>query len=51
MPAGAGSVVINDWAGHVLGQHALDLPHDLLALFDVGLLRLLVEQLVDLGVQ
>jgi hypothetical protein len=41
--------VIDDRAGHILSQHALDLPHDCFALVDIGLLRLLGEKLVNLG--
>ena len=48
VPAGPRAVVIDDRASHILRQLALDLPDDGLALVDVGLLRLLVEQLVDL---
>jgi hypothetical protein len=40
--------VEDDRPRHVLLQLLVDLPHQLLALVDVGLLRLLVEQLLDL---
>src|SRR5689334_21768544 len=49
-PAGVGDVVADDRPGRVVGQLLLDLPHDLLALLDIGFGRLLVDQLVDLGI-
>ena len=47
MPAGAASIVVDDRPRHLIGEHALDLPDDLAALLDVRLLRLLVEELLD----
>src|SRR5204862_4685267 len=46
MPAGARAVVVQNRPGNVLGQAALDLEHDRLALLLIGLHRLLLEQLV-----
>ena len=48
LPAGAGADVQDDRPRHVLLQLAVDLPHQLLALLEVGLRRLLVEQLLEL---
>src|SRR5882724_4883330 len=48
LPAGSGAGVEDDGAGHVFLQFLVDVPDQLLALGDVGLLRLLVEQLFDL---
>src|SRR5689334_11052912 len=50
LPAGAGDVVIDDRARCVIDQKLLDLPDDPPALLLVGLLRLLVEQPVDLRI-
>ena len=41
--------VEDDWPGAILRQPPFDFPHQLLALLFVGLGRLLVDQLVDLG--
>src|SRR6185295_15611782 len=49
VPAGRGAVVVDDGPRHVLGENALDLPHQRLALFDIDFLRLLIEKLVDLS--
>ena len=49
-PTGVGDVPADHRPRHVVGELALDLPHDLLALFLVLLGRLLVDQLVDLGI-
>jgi hypothetical protein len=51
VPAGGRAIVVDDRPGHVLRQDALDLPDDRFALVPVRLLRLLIEKLVDLGVQ
>src|SRR5262245_52579301 len=47
VPAGRRPVVENDRPDHVLGQLALDLPHQLLALREVDFLRLPENQVVD----
>jgi hypothetical protein len=49
VPAGAGSAVIEDRAGDVLGHLLLDLPDDLPTLLLVAFHRLSVNQLVELG--
>ena len=48
-PAGSATIVEDDRPGDVFGQFSLDLPHQLLALFRVGLARLPIDQLVNLG--
>jgi hypothetical protein len=50
MPAGCRDIVQDDGPCHIEGQFALGLPHHLLALGLIGLLRLLEDQRVDLGV-
>src|SRR5205807_695062 len=50
LPAGGSGRVIEHRANTRLGEDALDLPYDLFALYRVGLHRLLVNQLVELGV-
>src|SRR5262245_64717723 len=47
MPAGGGARIRDDGARQILGEPALDLPHQLFALGGVGFLRLLVDQGVD----
>jgi hypothetical protein len=49
-PAGVGDAVADHRSGGIIGKDGLDLPHDLLALADVGLGRLQVDQPVDLGI-
>src|SRR6266849_10864657 len=49
LPAGCAAVVKEDRSGAVLRQFALYLPHQLLALFLVGLDGLLIDQLVHFG--
>ena len=43
-------IVEEDRTGVVFNQFPLDLPHQLLALIDVGLGRLLINQLVNLWI-
>src|SRR5260370_361183 len=50
LPAGGLARVIDDRAHPFLDHPALDIPHDPLALFRIGLNRLLVDQRLDLGV-
>src|SRR5205807_3501777 len=50
LPAGRSPPVGNDRPGKVCGKLAFDLPKDLLAALFIARLRLLREQLVDLGV-
>src|SRR6516225_10315592 len=50
LPARSAAAVKDDRSGTVLGQPAFDLPHQLLALFLIGLDRLLLDQLVHCGV-
>src|SRR6266404_916774 len=50
LPAGRLAVVSDDRPGSVLLQFLVDLPHQLLAFFLVGLHRLLVEPLLELTV-
>src|SRR6478672_371030 len=50
MPAGARAAVVQNRPGDVLGQAALDLEHDRLALLLIGLHRLLLEQFVEVAV-
>ena len=47
VPAGGHVLVGDDRPGEVLGQLPLDLPDDLLALVEVDLLRLLVDECID----
>ena len=49
VPASRTTGVKDDRPGTVLHQSALDLPHQLLALFFVGFQRLPVDQPIDLG--
>src|SRR6516225_8470074 len=49
-PAGGAAVVEDDRPSAVLRQSSLDLPHQLLAPFLVGLDRLPINQLVDLRI-
>src|SRR5204863_7785624 len=49
VPAGRAAVVKDDRSGAVLRQFSFDRPYQLLALARVGLGRLPVDQLVDLG--
>src|SRR5262249_49592593 len=50
MPAGARAALVQNRPGDVLGQAALDLEHDRLALLLIGLHRLLLEKLVEVAV-
>src|SRR5437762_186738 len=50
LPASCAAAVKDDWPGDILGQLALDLPQDLFAPRRVTLARLVLDQLVDLGV-
>src|SRR5260370_3555324 len=49
-PAGRAAVVEENLSGAVLRQLPFDLPHQLLALFLVGLDRLSIDQLVDIRI-
>src|SRR6266853_5900325 len=49
LPAGRAAVVKDDRPGAVFRQLPLDLPYQLLALLGVGLDRLPIDQLVQLG--
>src|SRR5437764_15220367 len=49
LPAGGAAVVEDDGSSAILRQFPFDLPHQLLALFLVGLDRLTIDQLVHLG--
>src|SRR6267142_5358270 len=48
--AGAEVVAVDDRSGGILGQAAVDLPDQLLALLLVGLDRLLLVHLFELGI-
>src|SRR6266446_4569690 len=50
LPAGCTAVVKDYWPGPILGQFALYFPHQLLALFLIGLDGLLIDQPVDLRI-
>ena len=50
MPAGRLLAMEDDGPSDILHKDALDLPHDRPSFRQIGFLRLLVEQLVDLGI-
>src|SRR6202040_915757 len=50
LPAGAAGRVEDDRADRGFRQHPFELPDDLLALFRIGLHRLLVDKFIELGI-
>src|SRR5262245_18756811 len=50
MPTQSGNGLVDDRPGDILGKFLLHRPYELLARRKIGLLRLLIDHLIDLGV-